>query len=304
MLKSFNIADHKLVECPDDTGQVLLFINPDEEEKKFLITKRNIDEHTLQSALDPDELARLEFEPEHAAVILKMPKNYSAVETFLFRVSSFGMFWFKDQLIIAVSDSVNFFERKHFNKVSSVSDVALKIIYASIIHYVEHLKIINAIAEEIEQKINKSMENRHLLNMFTLQKSLVYYLNAINSNSAVIDKIKINASRFNLTTENLELLDDLIIESNQCYKQAEIYTNILAGLMDARASIVNNNLNLLMKTLNIITIGIMVPTFVVSAFSMNVHIPLSENPFAFWIIMALACVSVVMFFFLGRFKKW
>lgn len=304
MLKAFNIADQKLVECSDDTGQVLLYINPDEEEKKFLITKKNIDEHTLQSALDPDELARLEFEPEHAAVILKMPKNYSAVETFLFRVSSFGMFWFKDQLILAVSDSVSFFERKHFNKVSSVSDVALKIIYASIIHYVEHLKIINAIAEEIEQKINKSMENRHLINMFTLQKSLVYYLNAINSNSAVIDKIKINASRINLTTENLELLDDLTIESNQCYKQAEIYTNILAGLMDARASIVSNNLNLLMKTLNIITIGIMVPTLVVSAFSMNVRIPLSENPFAFWIIMTLACASVVVFFFLGRFKKW
>ena len=304
MLKAFNIADQKLVECSDDTGQVLLYINPDEEEKKFLITKKNIDEHTLQSALDPDELARLEFEPEHAAVILKMPKNSSAVETFLFRVSYFGMFWFKDQLILAVSDSVSFFERKHFNKVSSVSDVALKIIYASIIHYVEHLKIINAIAEEIEQKINKSMENRHLINMFTLQKSLVYYLNAINSNSAVIDKIKINASRFNLTTENLELLDDLTIESNQCYKQAEIYTNILAGLMDARASIVSNNLNLLMKTLNIITIGIMVPTLVVSAFSMNVRIPLSENPFAFWIIMTLACASVVVFFFLGRFKKW
>ena len=304
MLKAFNIADQKLVECSDDTGQVLLYINPDEEEKKFLITKKNIDEHTLQSALDPDELARLEFEPEHAAVILKMPKNYSAVETFLFRVSSFGMFWFKDQLILAVSDSVSFFERKHFNKVSSVSDVALKIIYASIIHYVEHLKIINAIAEEIEQKINKSMENRHLINMFTLQKSLVYYLNAINSNSAVIDKIKINASRINLTTENLELLDDLTIESNQCYKQAEIYTNILAGLMDARASIVSNNLNLLMKTLNIITIGIMVPTLVVSAFSMNVRIPLSENQFAFCIIMTLACASVVVFFFLGRFKKW
>lgn len=304
MHKSFAIVDYKLSECAEDSAQVQLYINPDDEEKKFLIQKKNIDEHTLLSALDPDELSRLEFEPEHAAVILKVPKNYSAKETFFFGVSSFGMFWFKEQLIIAASDKVNFFERKHFNKVSSVSDVALKTIYASIIHYVEHLKIINAIAEEIEQKINKSMENRHLINMFTLQKSLVYYLNAINSNSAVIDKIRINASRINLTTENLELLEDLTIESNQCYKQAEIYTNILAGLMDARASIVSNNLNLLMKTLNIITIGIMVPTFVVSAFSMNVRIPLSEWENAFWIIMGLAGFSVFLFLVLGRFKKW
>jgi magnesium transporter len=74
--------------------------------------------------------------------------------------------------------------------------------------------------------------------------------------------------------------------------------------MDARASIVSNNLNVLMKTLNIITIGIMVPTFVVSAFSMNVDIPLEHHPWAFAIIMGLAILSVITFLLFWRYKKW
>jgi magnesium transporter len=104
--------------------------------------------------------------------------------------------------------------------------------------------------------------------------------------------------------EELEFLDDMLIENAQCYRQAEIYSNILASLMDARASIVGNNLNVIMKTLTIITIGIMVPTFVVSAFSMNVKIPLSELEFAFYIIMGLALISIASVRIFWKKKKW
>jgi len=132
----------------------------------------------------------------------------------------------------------------------------------------------------------------------------VYYLNAINSNAAVIERIKNNYQRLVLNKEELELLEDIIIENSQCLKQAEIYSNILAGLMDARVSIVSNNLNILMKTLNLITISIMVPTFVLSAFSMNVSIPLQKHTYAFWIIMFLAFISVILFMILWRLRRW
>ena len=160
------------------------------------------------------------------------------------------------------------------------------------------------ISDEIEQKINTAMENKYLINQFTLGKSLVFYQNAINSNGALLEKMKINAAKINFNIEELELLDDITVENNQCYKQAEIYSNILASLMDARASIISNNLNVLMKTLNIITIAIMVPTFVVSAFSMNVSIPLEKHPLAFFIIMGFAMISVMSFLTFWKFKKW
>jgi magnesium transporter len=143
-----------------------------------------------------------------------------------------------------------------------------------------------------------------IINLFALEKSLVYYLNAINSNGVLIEKLKNYCVRMKFNQDEIDFLDDMLIENTQCYKQAEINSNILASLMDARASIVGNNLNVLMKTLNIITIGIMVPTFVVSAFSMNVGIPLSKHPFAFWIIMGLALSSVLLLMLFWRKKKW
>jgi magnesium transporter len=144
------------------------------------------------------------------------------------------------------------------------------------------------------------MENRYLLNLFSLEKGMVYYQNAIHSNGMVIDKLKNFAQRIGLTPEHLEALEDIIIENQQCYKQAEIYSNIFASLMDARASIVNNNLNVLIKTLNIITIAIMVPTFVVSMFSMNVRIPLAQLPYAFWIILGISAIALAGFMLVWR----
>ncbi|MBM3294134.1 MAG: magnesium transporter CorA family protein [Candidatus Aminicenantes bacterium] len=304
MLRTFRLCDARIEECPAEGASIHFYINPTEDEKRYLVDVLKIDEHTLASALDPDELARLEFEPEHAALIFKRPKNYSAKDLFLFRVTSTGYFLFKDKLVCLLSEDIPLFEGKIFARTSSHHEALLKMLYRTIFHFLEHLKIINRISDELEQKINRAMENRYLLNLFTLEKSLVYYLNAIHSNAMAIEKIKHSAAKIGLAPEAVEFLDDLIVENNQCLKQAEIYANILTGLMDARGTIVGNNINVLMKTLNIITIGIMVPTFVVSAFSMNVKIPLARIPFAFWIIMGLAAVSVVGFLLFWKFRKW
>jgi magnesium transporter len=304
MATAYQIVNGKIAEAKEETAQVVVYVNPTEDEKKYLINELKLDEHTLNSALDPDEPARLEFEPNHAAVILKRPKNYSGKDQFLFRVASVGCFLFKERLIVVISEDVPLFDTKQPAKVVSPSGLLLKLIYRSIVHFLHHLKIINMISDDLEQKINASMGNRYLINLFTLEKSLVYYLNALNTNGVVIERLKNNAAKLNFTQEEMELLDDIIIENNQCYKQAEIYSNILASLMDARASIVSNNINVLVKTLNIITIGIMVPTLVVSAFSMNVSIPMQRHPAAFWIIMGLALISAIAFFLYWKYKRW
>jgi magnesium transporter len=304
MLRQYKIIDNRIVANSDQDAPILVFINPDESEKRMLIDQYMIDEHTLNSSLDPDELSRLEYEPNHVAFIFKRPRSITARENIFFKVSSTGVFLFKDRIIILVSEDYAIFEGKHFNKVYSNQDILLKLIFRSIYHFLEHLKAINLVTDEFQHKINTSLENKYLIDLFSLAKSLVYYLNAINSNSVLIEKLKINTVKIGFSQEECELLDDIMIENTQCYKQAEIHSNILASLMDARASIVSNNLNVLMKTLNIITIGIMVPTFVVSAFSMNVKIPLQKNPYAFLIIMGFAMISVVGFFFFWKRKKW
>jgi len=304
MLKRYELVNGKLVESEADAASVCVYVCPDEAERRYLIDTLKLDEHTLNSSLDPDELSRLEFEPEHVALIFKRPKNYSAADAFLFKVASVGAFLFKDKLIIVVGEDAPLFEGKLFARVPNLQDVILRMIYRSIFHFLEHLRAINMISNELEQHVNTAMENKHLLNLFTLEKSLVYYINGISSNGVLIEKLRNSAVKIGFTPENLEFIDDIYIENNQCQRQADIYSQVLSGLMDARASIVSNNLNVLMKTLNIITICIMVPTFVVSAFSMNVDIPLEHHPMAFWIVMSLAMLSALTVIFTWWRRKW
>jgi magnesium transporter len=304
MEKRYDIENGKIVPSDKETAPIVVYVQPDEKEKRYLVNDLRLDEHTLNSALDPDELSRLEFEPEHTALIFKRPKSYSAADQFLFRVASMGAFLFKGRIVVVIAEDIPLFDHKQFQRVGSVREMALKLIFRCIFHFFEHLKVVNQISDDLEQKINRAMENRQLINLFTLEKSLVYYLNAINANGVLIEKLKVNALKIGFTTEEAELLDDIIVENTQCYRQAEIYSNILASLMDARVSIVSNNLNVLMKTLNIITIAIMVPTLVVSAFSMNVHIPFQVHPHAFTIIMSFALASVLLFLAIWRYRRW
>ena len=283
----------------------IIYINPTDAEKKELIEQYKIDEHTLNSSLDPDELSRLEFEPEHVAMIFKRPKHYAAEDNFLFKVASTGVFIFKDKLIIVTADEAPLFEGRPFMKVQSIQDIVLKLINRSIFHFLEHLKAINMLSGSIEQLISTSMENKYLLNLFTLEKSLVYYLNATNSNGVLIERLKNNAGKIGFNPDNIEFLDDLTIENNQCREQANIYSQVLSSLMDARASIIANNLNIRIKTLTILTIAIMLPTLVASIFSMNVTIPLAhDDPISFWIISGLAALSAGALVFFWWKRRW
>ncbi len=304
MLKKYTILNKKLVETENETAQVYVYTNPTVEEQRLLVDSYQIDEHTLTSALDPDELPRLEFEPEHIVMIYKRPKNYSGKDQLEFKVASVGMFLFEDKLVIVLAEDIPLFVGKRFQAVTSVKEIFLKLVYNSISHYVEHLRIIHMISEEIEDKMTEAMDNTYLLNLFSLEKSLVYYAEAITSNGFVFEKMRNLSARIGFDEKDEEMLDDMIVENMQCKTQADIYSNILAQLLGARASIVSNNLNLLIKKLNVITIWMMVPTLVVSAYGMNVALPLANHPDAFWMLMGVCLILVWLVMIFWRHKNW
>jgi len=306
MVRKYNIVDGKLVENGSDACPVQLYINPDENERGYLINTLQIDEHTLNSALDPDELSRLEFETNHAAIIIKRPKRYTAEDNFLFKVSSLGFFLFADKLIVVSSEDVILFDGRSFQKLRTFSDVCLKIIFRSIQHFEEHLNIIHKISNELESEITKALTNKDLLYMFNLEKSLVYYLKAISSNNKVIEKIKSSSIKMGLSQEDTEFLEDVVIETGQCYEEANTYLQVISNLMDAWVSMVSNNLNIRMKTLTILSICIMLPTFIVSLFSMNLALPLPHTGtlMPFWFVSGLAVLSVVIIVMMWRYNKW
>jgi magnesium transporter len=299
MMTRYLVRDSTIQEQSEGSNFAIC-VEPTAEERAYLVGELGIDEHTLQSAMDPDEISRLEFEPTHIAMIFKRPKSYSAEDQFVFKVSSLGFFWFPDRLVLIAPPDFELHEGKTLAKVRTLHDLVLRLIERTISQYLGHLKTINMVADALEQKIHRAMENRYLLNLFSLEKGMVYYQNATHSNGIVIDKLRSAAARIGFSAENRELLDDLAIENQQCYKQTEIYATIFASLMDARVSIVSNNLNQLIKMLNIITIGLMVPTFVVSVFSMNLRIPFASHSHAFWYVLGIAGLADLLFILLWR----
>ena len=307
MIKRYKIDNFQLKLVEAETPDVWVVITPTEDEKKWLVGNFNLDEHNFNSAFDPEEPTRVEFEPDHLEMIFKRPKNYSSKDHFLFKVSSMGLFLFKDKLILALSEDINMFSGKYFKHVTGIREIFLKLIYNSIFHFMEHLKVINMIADELETKINSSMENKNLLNLFTLEKSLVYYVNATNANSYAIERLKHNSDKAEFSTRSKEFLDDIIIENNQCVRQAEVYSTILAGLMDARASIVSNNLNILMKNLNAVVIAIAVPSFFAGVGGMSELTTITHISDPHWaypaFILVMAGIGAFTFWLIKRLEK-
>ena len=302
----YRLVDGRPLPCEEHEAQIIAYNNPGPAEEAELQARYNIDSHTLQSSLDPDEISRLEFEPDHAAVIFKRPKSYCADDNFLLKVTSTGAFLYADQLVVVMPDDAPLFEGRVPFPVNNLRDVILRLLYQAITHFEGHLKAINMLSESIEKRLTNSMENKYLLNMFSLEKSLVYILNSLSSNNTLCEKLRISASRFGFDAEHIEVIDDIAIENKQCFRRAQIYSEVLGGLMDSRASIVSNNLNHLIKKFTIWTIAIMLANLVVSIFSMNVKIPGQDwnGLWAFIAINILAIGSGFAVLWLWRVRKW
>ena len=250
----YEIKDNSLVASVSEKAAVVVYAAPDETEKSQLLETLQWDRHDLESALDPDELSRVEFDLDHLFVIWKRPDNVSFEQQLKFEVSSVGLYLNGARLtFISGEDSIPV-ASKEFRKVSSLNGVMLSFFLNTVHHYLDHLKAIRRLNSELQTKLTTSMENRYLLQMFALGESLTYYVNAIEENAAVLTKFRANAAKARLSETEIEVLDDIIIEYHQCLRQAQIYSSVLSGLMDARGNIVNNNMNVLLKNLTLINV--------------------------------------------------
>jgi magnesium transporter len=273
MRANYDIIDGKLAATKDENSKIQVFINPEEAERMYLLGELDLDAHTLASVLDPDELSRVEFEPDHIAVIFKQPRHYSASDNFLFRVSSIGLYLFQDRLIAVLNDDVSssiFDQGKDIaNLTGGLPELMIRLLARSISQFLSHIRTISMLVNELEQKLAKTMSNEHLLHLFKLNQSMTHYLSAISANGVLIDRLREYSTKIGFTVEHNELLEDLSVDNTQCYKQAEIHSVILSSMMDARVSVVNNNLNVLIKRLTILTIIFMPLNIIASIFGMS-----------------------------------
>jgi magnesium transporter len=175
----------------------------------------------------------------------------------------------------------------------------------NVYYFLYYLREINRQRNIIEKEIYRSSKNKDLKQVLNLQKSLVYFLTNLRANGLLMMKIKrIDFLKIRHTEDLSDFLDDIIVDNAQASEMADIYTNITNGTMEAFASIISNNLNMVMQRLTAVTIVLMVPTLVASFYGMNVSLPLEHNEHAFFILMLVSVVlsAIVGYFFLK--KKW
>ena len=254
MKASYQIKDGSIIPVTDERAEVLVYVSPTDDDKRQIIDTLHLDRHDLESALDPDEISRLQLSPDCLSVIWKRPMNASFDQQMRLDVSSVGFFLYQDKLLIITNEDSLPFSSKEFQGVTTSVDILLRFLRHTVHHYLSHLKAIKQLTVELESKISASMENRYLLQMFALGESLVYYLNAIEANGGVLSKLRASAEKISLSRQQMEFLDDTALDNQQCARQAQIYSTVLSGLMDARGTIINNNMNVLLKNLTLINV--------------------------------------------------
>jgi magnesium transporter len=164
----------------------------------------------------------------------------------------------------------------------------LQILFKISKRYLLYLKQIDRMSSDVERQLHRSMKNRELIQLLDLEKSLVYFTTALKANEIVLEKM-MRLDAIKLYEEDEDLLEDVIIENKQAIEMATIYSNILSGMMDAFASVISNNLNVVMKILTSITIVMAIPTMIASFYGMNIAwLPIANSPNAFWVILGVS----------------
>ena len=266
MLRCYELVDGRVRLCPEgQLGLIQVYSEPTDEEKDYLVNECGIDSHTLSSALDEDEISRVEYETNHIAVIMKRPGNVQIQRQMTFKVSSIGAFLFKDRLIVLQADTMPLFEHGRMPlRGNTIQGVLLRLLHHATHHFLQHLRIIRNISDEIESKIEFAVTNKSLVNMFSLMKSLTYYGSATSANQVLLRRLRNDAGRIGFNEEEVEFLEDITVENQQCDNLANIYAGILKGMSGARISVVSNNQAVFMKYLAIINV-VFLPLMVITS---------------------------------------
>ncbi|PVD53482.1 magnesium transporter CorA [Terrimonas sp.] len=263
----------------------------------------------LQDSLDIDERSRFEIEDNVKLIVIKTPtENNSFNESDAFYITiPICIILTHNQIVTvnsfengAIKKFLNTFQNRHADKKSMM---VLKIFEKITQAFMEYLKEINHRRNILEQKLYASNRNEELLELMRIQKSLVYFVTALRSNEMLL--LKLSRTNFlALNEDEKEVLDDLVVDMSQALEMANIYTNILSSTLDAFASIISNNQNMVLKRLTSITIILQFPVLIASIYGMNVPIPYQHQPHAFYIPIILALsVSIIMAAYFLR-KKW
>lgn len=299
MIRLYRTAGRTIqkAESLDEKNLWIDLIHPTQDEIALISEKFDVDPDLIIAPLDQEERPRLEAYDGQVLVLIGTPQFREEEPQILYNTLPLAIIITERVLITvclkksALVDEI--IRSKNPPDINKRTRLVLQLLYNNARQFLTFLTDINKRSNAIEQHLHKSMRNEELIKLLGLEKSLVYFTTTLRSNEIVLEKLlrnylrKIHDEESEVTIrvlkkyeEDEELLEDVITENKQAMEMGDIYANILSGTMDAFASIISNNLNIVMKFLAMLTIIMAVPTIVTSFFGMNVTLPLQGWPYA------------------------
>ena len=258
--------------------------------------------------LDLDEQARTEREDGVIFILLRVPYNQGQSEDVPFTTLPLGII-LTDQLIITICkrdhEIIRYFADGKVRDFSpgKRNRFVLRLFLKTAQTFLVYLKEINKVVDALEDKLQLSQRNKEVLELLKYQKSLTFFTTALKANELMMERLQ-RSQLFKMYPEDEDLLDDVLIENRQAIEMTNIASNILSSMMDAFASIISNNLNVVMKFLASVTILLSIPTIITSYYGMNVILPLANYQHTNLMILAVVFVIVILVSVIFWKKDW
>lgn len=283
--------------------------NPTREEIDGLNARFALDPTYLQAALDEEESARIERDGNQTLIIVDIPYVETDGNGYSYTTIPMGIL-IVDEVIITVSTRESTIitdfteERIRGFWTFKRTRFLLQLLHRNASRFLSYLKQIDKASMFVQKRLETDMRNTELLQMMKLEKSLVFFSTSLKGNEMVLEKM-MRTDMLRKYPDDSELLDDVIIENKQAMEMCSIYRDIMSGTMDAFASIISNNLNIVMKILTSLTVVLSIPTLFASLWGMNVGVPFQDSPMGFPIVLGISItVSIVAFIVLWRKKMF
>ncbi|MDR1774659.1 MAG: magnesium transporter CorA family protein [Clostridioides sp.] len=309
MIRYYKSIDNELEKLNDFEKDCWVNISePTQSEIKLLSNILNIDNSSLEAALDEEERSRIDTEENHILILIDIPIDESSSTSSHYSTVPLGIIITEDAIVTVCNFQtkiLNDFIVGHIKEFFTFKKTrfVLQILGKNASYYLFYLRQINKTTIAIEKEIHKSMKNKELVQLLELEKSLVYFSTSLKANELVLNKL-VRSSVLKKYPEDDDLLEEVIIENNQAMEMSRIYGDILSRIMDAFSAIISNNQNNVMQFLTVVTLIVSIPTLISGFFGMNVDgIPFDNGPLGFWLIVLGSAVICVIIFIIMLRKK-
>ena len=267
----------------------------------------DIDFNDMKAALDEEEKSRVVSEDNYAMVIVDIPASELQNDMKFYTTIPLGIILNKDVCVTLCNYETNMmidfiaYQQKRGVGFTDSIDLVFRLFLSSSVWYLKRLKQINTLIEESKLNLDRKIDNDDLVGLSRLQDSLTYFATSIRGNEMLLSKLK-----FKLPVDELDadLIEDVNIEMSQAREMTNIYANILNSTMDTYASIISNNMSVVMKTLTAVSIILMLPTLIYSLYGVNLINGMEQYKFGFPLLVIASIVITAICVIVFHKKSW